>query len=210
MELVSNASAQLFPENKNSALLQNYYGSNWMWKVNGRLQFRKYLTHQCTKMWQRKISCFLTKNFESCRNSLPGTWSSPFYYRYLLKPWKLSLKKDTITARIVSPLKCLKERKMLKCSHQMKNLVLHSVVRIWDTFPEVFLAWDLEVFEKKSTSQTKFHDIVRIHPFNIYMDLIEYNINGDKKAPLLRCFPFNSKLKTKHDNYLTVHELLEL
>ena len=40
------------------------------------------------------------------------------------------------------------------------------------------------------------YDIVRIHSFMIYTDLIEYNIVGDTKAPLLRCFLFNSKLKS--------------
>ena len=38
--------------------------------------------------------------------------------------------------------------------------------------------------------------IVRIHFLIIYIDLIEYNIVGDTKAPLLRCFPFISKLKS--------------
>ena len=37
--------------------------------------------------------------------------------------------------------------------------------------------------------------IVRIHSLMIYSDLVEYNIVGDTKAPLLRCFPFISKLK---------------
>ena len=39
------------------------------------------------------------------------------------------------------------------------------------------------------------YDIVLIHSLMIYTDLIEYNIVGDTKAPLLRCFPFISKLK---------------
>ena len=39
------------------------------------------------------------------------------------------------------------------------------------------------------------YDIVRIHSLMIYTDLIEYNIVGDTKAPLLRCFHFISKLK---------------
>ena len=30
----------------------------------------------------------------------------------------------------------------------------------------------------------------------IYTDIVEYNIVGDTKAPLLRCFPFISKLKS--------------
>ena len=40
------------------------------------------------------------------------------------------------------------------------------------------------------------YDIVRIHSLNIYTDIVEYNIVGDTKAPLLRCFPFISKLKS--------------
>ena len=40
------------------------------------------------------------------------------------------------------------------------------------------------------------YHIVRIHSLMIYTDLIEYNIVGDTQAPLLRCFPFISKLKS--------------
>ena len=40
------------------------------------------------------------------------------------------------------------------------------------------------------------YDLVRIHFLLIYTDLIEYNIIGDKQAPLLRCFPFLSKLES--------------
>ena len=39
------------------------------------------------------------------------------------------------------------------------------------------------------------YDIVRIHSLMIYSDLVEHNIVGNTKAPLLRCFPFISKLK---------------
>ena len=40
------------------------------------------------------------------------------------------------------------------------------------------------------------YDIVRIHSFMLYTDIVKYNIVGDTKAPLLRCFPFISKLKS--------------
>ena len=40
------------------------------------------------------------------------------------------------------------------------------------------------------------YDIVRIHSLMIYTDIVEYNIVGDTKAPLLRCFPFTSKFKS--------------
>ena len=39
------------------------------------------------------------------------------------------------------------------------------------------------------------YDIVRIHSFITYSDLVEYSIVGETKVPLLRCFPFISKLK---------------
>ena len=39
------------------------------------------------------------------------------------------------------------------------------------------------------------YDIVRIRSLMIYSDLVEYNIVGDTKTPLLRCFRFISKLK---------------
>ena len=39
------------------------------------------------------------------------------------------------------------------------------------------------------------YDIVRNHSLMIYSGLIEYNIVGDTKTPLLRRFPFLSKLK---------------
>ena len=40
------------------------------------------------------------------------------------------------------------------------------------------------------------YGIVRIHSLMIYTDLIEYNIVGDTKAPLLRCFLFISRLNS--------------
>ena len=40
------------------------------------------------------------------------------------------------------------------------------------------------------------YDIVRRHSLIIYTDLTEYNMVGDTKSPVLRCFPFISKLET--------------
>ena len=58
------------------------------------------------------------------------------------------------------------------------------------------------------------YDIVCIHSLMIYSDLVEYNIVGDPKAPLLRCFPFISKLKGgdiittgQYTNYQTFNNL---
>ena len=48
----------------------------------------------------------------------------------------------------------------------------------------------------KGSPEPEFaYDIVRIYSLMIYSDIVEYNIVGDTEAPLLRCFPFISKLK---------------
>ena len=57
---VSSSSAQLFPDNTLS-FLPNFNRSHWNWKVNGRLQCRKYVSQQCTKKSLWENSCFLVK-----------------------------------------------------------------------------------------------------------------------------------------------------
>ena len=53
------------------------------------------------------------------------------------------------------------------------------------------------MLRRKGPHKPEFaYDIVRIRSLMIYTDLIEYNIVGDTKALLLRCFPFTSKLKS--------------
>ena len=49
---------------------------------------------------------------------------------------------------------------------------------------------------KKGPHERNFaNDIVSIHSLMIYSDLVEYNIVGDTKAPVLQCFPLIPKLK---------------
>ena len=50
--------------------------------------------------------------------------------------------------------------------------------------------------KRKGPHEPQFaYDIIRIDSLMIYSDPVEYNINGDTKAHLLRWFPFISKLK---------------
>ena len=55
---------------------------------------------------------------------------------------------------------------------------------------------------KRHHKQEFVYDLVRLHSLMIYMDLIEYNNVRDTKAPLLHCYPFFSKLKSR-DNLTT-------
>ena len=64
------------------------------------------------------------------------------------------------------------------------------------------------MLRRKGPNKPEFvYDIVRIHSLMIYTDLIEYNIVGDTKAPMLRCFLFFEAQSWRHYNYWTVHEL---
>ena len=96
--------------------------------------------------------------FENNLSKLSGSYNlEPALYlslRMVLKPWTLSFKNDTITSKTVSHLKCLKERKKNEITWQKKDLVLHSLLRTWDTFSERTLVWNLSHVESKSSSQT--------------------------------------------------------
>ena len=69
------------------------------------------------------------------------------------------------------------------------------VIRIAnDTSGLAFCSTDLGHIFGNNWGNEFAYDIVRIHSLMIYSDLVEYNIVGDTKAPLLRFFPFISKL----------------
>ena len=166
--------------------------------VNGRLQFQKYPTHQCIKMLRREKFCFLTKKLSK---------SSEFYY---LEPGLYPSITDIVEAMNI----LIQER-----HNHSENCIRVKVSRRTQKV-EVYLANEASglaffstdmgyIFEinvgnefglmlrVKCPHEPEFaYDIVRIHSFMIYTDLIEYNIVGDTKAPLLRCFLFMSKLKS--------------
>ena len=159
--------------------------------VNGRLQFQKYPTDQCTKMSRREILCFLTRNFQSHQNFI--TWNLVFTLplRMLLKPRTFSFKKDTITAKTVSKIKCLQESKRLKFTLQIFSTDLGHIFgsNVGNEFGVMLRG--------RGPHKPEFaYDIVHIHSLMIYTDLIEYNIVGDTRAPLLRFILFISKLKS--------------
>ena len=156
----------------NSALPETFFWGNWIWKVNGRLQFRLYPTQQFTKTLQREGWCFFARNFQSRQN--PTIWNLFFILplRILMKPWTFSFKKDTITAKIVSKLMCLEQLKNLRFTLQMKDLVLPSLAQTWEKSSELMFAMKLVwCWEEKDltipnllptmSAYTLFHDIKR-------------------------------------------------
>ena len=54
----------------------------------------------------------------------------------------------------------------------------------------------VKLMKRECPQESQFaYDIVSIHSMMIYSDLVEYNIVGDTKTPLLQRVPFISKLK---------------
>ena len=163
-------------------------------------------------MSKRGYSCFLTRKFQSCQKSIIWNLAFTFPLRILLKSWTLSFKKDTITSKIVSQSKCLEEGKKLRFTFQMKDLVLHSLVRIWDTFSEVLLEMILEQCweEKDLTNQTLLTTL------SAYT-LSRYTRNWLSTISLttrrLHCcvvFLFFEAQGWRHHNYWTVIELSDI
>ena len=194
------------------ALLQAFYRSNWILRVNGMLQFWKDLTHQGSKMSQRESSCLLMEDFWSRLNFT--IWNRVFTLPFwkLLKPWTLSFQTDTITAKAVSPLKCLKQRTNMRFILHLKDLVLHLSVRTWDTFSVIMLAVSLKWCweERDLTNQTLLKTLSPyILSWYTRTWLSRISLATRKPIAALLSFHFTAQI-WRHYNYWTVHELSDL
>ena len=89
------------------------------------------------------------------------------------------------------------KRKKLQLCLETIHLVLHSVAPTWVTFLVTLWETNLGYWwkEKDLMNPNLPTTLFRIHSLMIYSHLVDYNIVGDTKTPLLRCFPFISKLK---------------
>ena len=96
---------------------------------------------------------------------------------------------------IYNSLKYLAERKKLRYTLQMKDLIFFSLVRTWDTFSEVMLAMNLDWCsnEKELTNQNMLPALSAYTP-SYYTDLMS-TILLATHVSLHRCFPFISTLK---------------
>ena len=148
-------------------------------------------------MSRREKLCILIRNLQSRQNST--IWNLVFILplRMLLNPWTVSFKKDTITAKIVSKSTCLEERKKneIHLANEESGLAFfrtdlgHFFGCIISNEPGVML-------RRKGPHKPEFaYNPVRIPSLIRYVNLIQYIIVGNTKAPLLRCFLIGSKPK---------------
>ena len=166
-------------------------------------------------MLRRENLGFLTKNYQSHQNFITWNLASTLPLRILLKPW------TCIQERHNHSENCIK----VEVSRRTQKVEIYLAN---EGSGRAFLSTDLgHVFGSnvgnefgvmlrgKRPHKPQFaYDIVRIHSLMMYTNLIEYNIVGDTKAQLLRCFPFTSKLKSgdiittgQYMNYQTLSNL---
>ena len=197
IELVSNASAQLFPDNTLSSFtifLPEQMNLDGQWEV--AISEISYPS-MYQKVTEGKIMFFDKKLSKS----------SEFYY---LEPGLYPSIRDIFEAKNIliqerhnhseNRIKVKRSRKTQKDEICLANEASGLAIFCTD-LGHIFgsnVGNEFGVMlRRKGPHNPKFaYDIVRIDSLMIYTDLIEYNIVGDTMAPLLRCFPFISKLKS--------------
>ena len=193
--LVSNASGEFFPDNTLSSFT-NFLPE----QVNLEAQWEVAISEISYPSMYQNITQGKFKFFDEKLSKATST--------YNLEPGLYISVTD-----IVEPMNTLIQERnnnetciTVKVSRRSQKVV---IIRANDTSGLAFCSTDLgHIFGNnvgnefggliigKGPHEPEFaNDIVRIRSLMIYSDLVEYNIVGDTKAPLLRCFPFISKLK---------------
>ena len=142
IELVSNASAQLFPENTLSCFtkfLPEQLNLEGQWEVAISEIYYQSVYQNVT---DRKVMFFHKKLSKSSEFYClePGLYPS---IADIVETMNILIR-ERHTAKIASQFKCPEERKKLRFTLPMKDVVLHSLVGIWDTFCEVMLVMNLK------------------------------------------------------------------
>ena len=182
----------IFSDNTLS-FLQFFYRSNWIWKVNGRLQIRKPMYQNLTEGTFMFFDKNLSKSTEF--HSLdPGLYPSITE--------NVETKNNFIQEWHNHSEKCI----TVKVSRRMQKIEIYlakggSGLACFNTDLGHFFGSKVGnefVVCLRGNGPHKpdlAYDIVRIHSFMIYTDLIDYKIVGDTTAPLLRRFLFIAKIK---------------
>ena len=132
IELVSIASAQLFPDNTLSSFtkfLPEQLNLDGQWEVaiseTSYPSMYQIVTQGKFMFFDKKLS-----NSSEFYYLEPGFYPSITDIVDAVNILIRAFKKNTITAKTVPKLKCLEERKKLRFTLKMKDLVLHLLVRI--------------------------------------------------------------------------------
>ena len=197
IELVSNASSQLFPNNTLSS-------------------FTIFLPEQVNLYGQWEVAVSEISYPSMCQNVTEGKFMfydeklSKTTEAYYLEPRLYSSITDIVEAMntLIQEMNNHRETcitiKVSRVTQKVKMYMANeeSSLAIFSSDLGHIIRGDVRndsviLMRGKKPHEPSFaDDIVRIHSLMIYTDIVEYNIVGDTNAPLLRCFPFISKLKS--------------
>ena len=161
------------------------------------MQFQKYPTHQCTQTKRRDISIFFDEKLSkstSTYNLEPGLYTSITYIveaTNTLIQERNNHNETCITVKVSRR----SQKVVIILANDISGLAFCST-ELGHIFGNIVGNQFGVLMKGKGPHEPQFaYDIVRIHSLMIYSDLVEYSNVGDTKVPLLRCFPFISKLK---------------
>ena len=194
IEFVSNASAQLFPDNTLSSFI-NFSPAESGWSMGG-CNFRISYPSMYQNVTEGKLMFFDTKLSKS---------SEFFYLEPGLYPSVTGIVEALnilIQERHNHTKNCIKvgvsrrtQKVEIYLANEASGLALFSTDLGHIFGSNVGNEFGVMLRRKVPHKPEVAYEIVLIHSLTIYTDLIEYNIVGDTKTPLLRCFLFISKLK---------------
>ena len=196
IELVSNASRELFPDNTLSSFtnfLPEQVNSEGQWEVAvseiSYPSMYQNITEGYFKFFDEKLSKS-TSNY----NLGPGLYTSITDIVEVMNTFIQERKNHNETCITVKVSRRSQKRVIILandspgpafCSTDLGHIFGNNVGNQFEV-----------LMKRKGPHEPQFaYDLVRIHSLMIYSDLVEYSVVGDTKAPLLRCFPFILKPK---------------
>ena len=197
IELVSNASAQLIPDNTLSSFknfLPEQLNLEGQWEVaiseKSYLSMYQNVTEGNFMFFDKKLS--KSSEFYSLNSGLYPSVTDIVEAKNTLIQERHNHSENCIKVKVYRRT----QKFEIYLSNEGSGLAFFSTV-----LGHIFGSNDrnesgVMLREKGPHKPELAYNIVRIHSLMIYTDLIGYNIVGDTKAPLLRCFPSISKLQS--------------
>ena len=196
IELVSNASGELFPNNTLSSFtifLPEQVNLEGQWEVAISEIFYQSMYQKITegkfKFFDEKLS-----KSKSTYNIEPGLYTS---ITDIVEAMNTLIQEKNNHNEICLTVKvsCRTQKIVIMLANDTSGLAFCNTDLGHIFGNNVGNEFGVLMIGKRPHEPEFAYDIVRIHSLMIYSNLVEYNIVGDTKTPWLRFFPFISKLK---------------
>ena len=166
LENVSNASSGLFSDNTICSI-KFFRIIKWIWVDNGCLQYPKFPTIRCTRMWKMRNFHFMTQ-FTPKRHIL-GTWVVFFRTRHCGS----QTLRETVTMKIALLLMYLVAHKKLNCPSLVTTVANHFSTDLGKVFGGDVGKDQWILMRGKGRHEPKFaYAFVSFHSLNILLSTV--------------------------------------